>query len=161
MDSVVNKLANVSIDGTPQEKFIRELSNLLNHIKNKNKKSDEINELYDKFSIAKREVPEIIFNIAGPLLWPYRKEIKAKNMNALLNLSHGDMITSSITSAQSMGAVEIVEATELERMHQIIKAVKGTWHIMNPKERDVICEGFIKLIGAYALFLKLEKSQTK
>jgi hypothetical protein len=131
----VLKTLNSSIN-----KFNENLCNLLDCIKIKSGESSEIVNLCEKFQSLKSISAEQIPQTAGPYLWKYRAEIKAKNQDFFLKNSY----TEDIKNKDTLGSSD---------MNKLINMCKNLWQSMKLEEKNVCWTYIQTCLSNYAVYV--------
>lgn len=127
--------------------FANNMSKIIQAVKEKQKQNIDIIKIQDMFSVARRETPEMIVQMAGPYIWKYREQISTGNVDFFLaNNFEEDII-------EANGKKEIAEISEFENTALLMQCAKRTWHMFIPAEKQNIIKLIKSLLQEYAKYI--------
>jgi hypothetical protein len=139
----------INMRDTSMSKFNADLTSIVNAVYSKNKKDDEIISIKDKLSIARKENPVGLIEIAGPHIWKYREQIERENISFFIrNNFENDIIEAS---------KEIAEITEFEKTSVLLDKAKSVWHMLLKEEQIHMIKLIKSLLQHYSTYLSASK----
>lgn len=131
--------------------FVLNMSKIIQAVKEKQKQNFDIIKIQDLFSVARRETPEMIVQMAGPYIWKYREQISAGNANFFLDNNFEEDIM------EANGKKEIAEISEFENTALLMQCAKRTWHMFIPAEKENIVKLTKSLLLEYIRYISARK----
>lgn len=121
--------------------FARQIGTLLNLAIEKNTRDRQLKELRERYTIIQTENPIKVIEMAGPCVWRYREQIKAGDVKHFMS---ADLISENCTD---------LDEDEINYASQLITSLRMLWQLFTEPERQVVINGFKRLVSLYAEYL--------
>jgi hypothetical protein len=129
------------------KKFNLGMGKIIQAVKEKQKNNTDIIAIQDMFSVARKEAPEMIVQMAGPYLWKYREPIMQGDSGFFLD----NDFEQDIIEAQNKK--DIAEISEFENTALLMQCAKRTWHMFLPMEKENVIKLTKGLLSDYVKYL--------
>jgi hypothetical protein len=136
-----------------KDAIIREYLSALNYVvevgRQKISNDPEFDRVREEFMVARRNNPDDLVRLSGPLLWEYREQIKTGEIEFFVNKD----FTSDVEKFGDKAGKKITQS-EMDRSVVLISNIKKSWNGCSPAEQKSLVSKTQSLLTSYVKYLK-------